>query len=289
MANEEKNSFVAPINWYPGHMEKARREMQETLKSVDLIIELRDARLPLSSRNPLLHEMANNKPILLILTKKDRADEKETNKWLEKLNQENPTITLNVTTDSVKKIVIPKIEEMLKEKRERALRRGIRNKILRVMVVGIPNVGKSTFINRLSMKSSLKAENRPGVTRSLSLIRLSEGISILDTPGVLWPKFSDPTTGEKLAIIGSISDNAIDKEDLCKAALSYLIKEYPEMLMKNYGITSKDEEEAFNQAGLYRHWIKEEGLVDNKRCADLLLNEFRNDESLCISWEKVDA
>lgn len=275
------------IQWYPGHMEKARRAMQEKLKDVDLIIELVDARLPYSSRNPLLSSMMSGKASIIILTKKDRADQKESERWLQYFTRETEALLLDVLKDDVRGKVLPLIKKMLKAKIERALRRGIRNKTLRVMVVGIPNVGKSTFINRLTGRSSLQAENRPGVTRSLTQIRLAEGIELVDTPGVLWPKFEDEEIGLRLALVGSINDRIMDVETLALKGIEYLLQEYPGLLTTIYGISETIPRDILQQIGMRRGWLSTGHQIDMCKSAELFLNELRNNQLFMVSYEKA--
>ena len=202
----ETNSNVA-INWYPGHMAKARRQMEEQLKLVDIVIELRDARIPEASANPILAELSRNKRVLIILNKADLADPDKNSLW--KKHFENCLI-VDSTADNLTKTVVNEVKRILQDKLERAKARGIRKKTLRAMVVGIPNVGKSTFINNIVKKKVAKAENRPGVTKSLQWIRINEDVELLDTPGVLWPKIENQDDARLLALIGSINDDVLD-------------------------------------------------------------------------------
>ncbi|MBR3151314.1 MAG: ribosome biogenesis GTPase YlqF [Erysipelotrichaceae bacterium] len=276
------------INWYPGHMEKARREMNEAVSSVDLVIELRDARAPLATSNPLLAGMIKDKPHLLVLTKKDKADPAENARWLSYFEDKQKTLLFDLNRDPFKKELLAAIEELLKEKRERALRRGIRNKTFRALVVGIPNVGKSTFINKLSGKKSLKTENRPGVTKSLAQIRLSEGLALLDTPGVLWPKFSDPQTGVILALIGSINPQIVDAKELARQGVYHLLKEYPGRLHEYYGCEESSSVSTLESIGSVKNWLQKGGEVDMLKTAEQVLYDLREGE-LRVSWEKADA
>lgn len=276
------------INWYPGHMEKARREMNEAVNNVDLVIELRDARAPLATSNPMLAEMIKDKPLLLVLTKKDKADPAENAKWLSYFAEKQKTLLFDLNRDPFKKELLAAIEELLKDKRERALRRGIRNKTFRVLVVGIPNVGKSTFINKLSGKKSLKTENRPGVTKSLAQIRLAEGLALLDTPGVLWPKFSDPQTGVILALIGSINPQIVDAKELARQGVYYLLKEYPGRLHEYYGCEEGSSISTLESIGRAKNWLQKGGEVDALKTAEQVLYDLREGQ-LNISWEKSGA
>ena len=278
---------MSQLQWYPGHMEKARRQMEEKLKDVDLVIELRDARLPLSSANPLLEKMISGKLRLIVLTKKDRSDSRKTAAWLSYFGEEN-MIAVDTLHDDVKQKVLPAVRKLLEPKRQKALKRGIRNKILRIMVAGIPNVGKSTFINRLSGRSSLKAENRPGVTRTLSTIKLEDGLELVDTPGVLWPKFSDPECALKLALVGSLNDQILDRIELAEKGISFLQKEYPGLLQEIYGL--EDEEgDLLEKIGYARSLLKSGGEADRLRTADTFLNELRNDKRYQVTYDTCPA
>ena len=203
------------IQWFPGHMTKAKREMQENLKLVDLVIELRDCRIPLSSKNPMLDEIIQTKPRLIVLSKKDKGEAEITQQWIEKLKDDT---TLVIAADLLHDSFVPKLtqacKEVMKEKIERMIRRGIRPRAIRAMVVGVPNVGKSTMINRLAGKKIAQTADRPGVTRSLQWVKLNKDVELLDTPGVLWPKFEDPTVGFHLALTGAIRDEILPKEEV---------------------------------------------------------------------------
>lgn len=280
--NENEKTYQNNINWYPGHMAKARRQMEEQLKLVDIVIELRDARIPEASANPLLKQLSQNKPVLIILNKADLADESQNLLWKEKY--ENCLLTDSID-DHLTKTVVNEVKRILKDKLERAKARGIRKKVLRAMVVGIPNVGKSTFINNIVKKKAAKAENRPGVTRSLQWIRINEDVELLDTPGVLWPKFDNQEDARLLALIGSISDEVTDKEELVLFALEYLKKEYPGRIKDRYGV-EEDTDDLLKQIGLKKMWLEAEGTADRKKTIDLLLKDFRSDKAGRITWQK---
>ena len=265
-------------------MAKARRQMEEELKLVDIVIELRDARAPLASFNPSFEIMFNSKPRLVVLNKTDLADEEENRKWLKYFNDNN-TILINSTHDDLKKIIVAKVQDILKEKLEKAKARGIRKKTLRAMVVGIPNVGKSTFINNIVKKRVNKVENRPGVTKSLTWININEDLTLLDTPGVLWPKFDDQHQAKILAVIGSINDDILDKSDLTDYALNYIGKNYPGLLNKKYGI-NEDSSDLLDEIGRSSGWLISGGEVDKTRTSDLILKDIRNNTIGRITYEK---
>lgn len=274
------------LQWYPGHMEKARRLMNERLKDVDLVIELVDARIPLSSRNPLLNHLSQNKAKLLLLTKKDKADAMVSMGWLKYFAEKGEeALLVNVLKDNMPDIVLPKIKEILQPKILRAQRRGIINKTLRIMVVGIPNVGKSTFINRLS-KSNLRVENRPGVTRDISLISLGNGLELLDTPGVLWPKFENEDIAKRIALIGSINREIVDNFNLALFAINYLNQAYPSFLSTFYNVKADNDLAYLRAIGSTKQLLKEKQEIDLEKTAEFLLQDLRNNKKICLSYEK---
>ena len=275
------SEFESNINWYPGHMEKAKRQIQEQLKLVDVVIEIRDARLPISSSNPMLKEIIQNKRSIIVLNKADLAVDEISIKFVN--NLEN-CILLDSLKDNVNKIISDKVKELCIDKIERAKRRGIRNKAIRVMVIGIPNVGKSTFINSFSKKKVAKVENRPGVTRQLSWIRINNEIELLDTPGVLWPKLQDQQAAIKLAIIGTINDNILDKELIVNYCLLYLKNNYPGKLSERYGI-DEDKDNLFEQIAINKSWLIDNNEIDKEKTRNQILKDVRNNKLGRISWE----
>ena len=278
------NSDPVNINWYPGHMAKARRQMQEQLKLVDIVIELRDARMPKASANPLLEELSKNKPVLIILNKADLADEEVSARW----KQEFPHCLLcDSCSENLSKKINGEVQLILKDKLERAKARGIRKKVLRAMVVGIPNVGKSTFINNIVHKKAARAENRPGVTRSLQWIRISEDLELLDTPGVLWPKIEDQDDARLLALLGSIKDDLLDKQDLVMYGLDYLKSHYPSLINRRYGV-DEDSEDLIEAIGLNKKQLTNNGTVDRVKTVDMILKDIRSNKIGKISWQDVD-
>ena len=269
------------INWYPGHMAKARRQMEEQLKLVDIVIELRDARIPEASANPILKELSRNKPELIILNKADLADEKKSLAWKETF--EHCLITDSVD-DRLTKTVTEEVKKILKDKLERAKARGIRKKVLRAMVVGIPNVGKSTFINNIVKKKAAKAENRPGVTKALQWIRINEDVELLDTPGVLWPKFDDQNDALLLALLGSINDDVLDKEGLVRFGLSYLKTIYPGKIAERYGV-NEDGDHLLEAIAKEKLWLSSNGQIDIAKAVDLILKDIRSNKIGRITWQ----
>lgn len=270
------------IQWFPGHMAKAKRQMEEQLKLVDIVIELRDARIPDASGNPLLMQMANNKPRLIILNKADLADDEQNIKWKNKFEH---CLVVSSNSGNITNKIVLEVKDILKDKLEKAKARGIRKKVLRAMVVGIPNVGKSTFINNIVKKNVAKAENRPGVTKSLQWIRINEDVELLDTPGVLWPKFDNQEDAILLALVGSIKDDNLDKESLVNYGLNYLKDNYSGLINKRYGVL-ENSCSLLNDIASNKQWLKENNEVDLNKALDLILKDLRSDKLGKITWQK---
>ena len=225
------------IQWYPGHMTKAKRAMKEDIKLIDLIIELVDARVPLSSRNPDIDELGKGKGRIILLNKSDLADEAANDRWMEYFKAKGfHVIKVNSRSGAGLRQLGQVVSEACREKIERDRRRGILNRPVRAMVVGIPNVGKSTFINSYAGKACAKTGNKPGVTKGNQWIRLNKQVELLDTPGILWPKFEDQSVGLKLAFLGSINDEILNKDELAAELCAFLLKAYPGLLAERYGI-----------------------------------------------------
>lgn len=275
------------INWFPGHMTKAKREMSEKLKMVDMVIELRDARIPDASKNPLLDELIQQKPRLIILSKKDKADAQATQAWIQFLKQnDTEVIAFDIPNDAILKPVVNAVQTLMKAKIDRMIARGMKPRAIRVMVVGIPNVGKSTFINRLAKKKMAQTGDRPGVTRSLQWVKVNQDIDVLDTPGVLWPKFEDATVGLRLAITGAIKDEILPIEEVCVAAIDYLIKNHPENLNQRYQIDIKENAyEVLEDIAKARKFFQSGNEVDWKRTYETFMKELRGDKLGRITWE----
>lgn len=272
------------IQWFPGHMQKARRQMEEQLKLVDIIIELRDARIPEASANPILQQLAPNKPRLIILNKADLADENKSKLWL---NTFDNCLLLDSTSDNLSKIVVDKVKDILKEKLEKAKARGIRKKVLRAMVVGIPNVGKSTFINNIVKRKVAKAENRPGVTKALQWIRINEDVELLDTPGVLWPKFENQDDARLLALIGSINDDVIsDLNELVNYGLQYLVDNYPGFIAKRYDI-NENADDLISEIARKKKWLSKDEEIDEAKTISSILKDIRSNSIGRITWQDV--
>lgn len=277
------------IQWYPGHMTKARRMMQEDLKLVDLIIELVDARVPLASRNPDIDEMGKQKARLILLNKSDLADERINGLWMEYFEKLGYTVVkMNSKNGSGIKSVNGAVLEACREKIERDRRRGIKNRPVRAMVAGIPNVGKSTFINAYAGKSCTKTGNKPGVTKGKQWIRMNKNLELLDTPGILWPKFEDQQVGIRLAMIGSINDEILNTEELSLLVIDFLRGRYPGVLAEKYGADEKAEKPVsiLEQISVRRGCLAKGGETDYARAAALLLEEFRNGKLGRFSLER---
>lgn len=264
--------------WYPGHMTKAKRQMQEDIKLVDLVIELVDARIPVSSHNPDIDELGKNKSRLVLLNKADLADEAKNQTWCEYYKERGIfAVRLDSRNRAGMKEVQNVIQEACKEKLERNRRRGILNRPVRAMVAGIPNVGKSTFINSFAGKACTKTGNKPGVTKGKQWIRLNKNVELLDTPGILWPKFEDQTIGLHLAYIGSIKDELLNRDEVAFALMDELTKKYPGILAGRYDLEETAETAAMmGQLARNRNCLKKGGELDYGKAAVLLLEEFRS-------------
>ena len=266
------------FQWYPGHMTKAKRMMQENIKLIDLVIELVDARVPMSSRNPDIDELGKNKARLILLNKSDLAEEACNDRWAEYFKQKGYSVVkVNSKKGGGIKSIQGVIQEACKEKIERDRKRGILNRPVRAMVVGIPNVGKSTFINALAGKACAKTGNKPGVTKGKQWIRLNKNVELLDTPGILWPKFEDQTVGLRLALIGSIKDEILNTEELGAELIRFLKDSYPGILQAKYEVDeSKDLYECLEEIAKNRHCLVRGSELDLEKAARLLLDDFRN-------------
>ena len=265
--------------WYPGHMTKAKRMMQENIKLIDLVIELVDARIPLSSRNPDIDSICGNKPRIIVLNRMDLADPDATKRWLAYFRSKGMAA---VATDCKSRKGIsgfePAVRSLLKEKIERNAAKGM-NKPLRVMVVGIPNVGKSTLINQISGRKGAKAENRPGVTRGKQWVTVDNGLLLLDTPGILWPKFEDPNVGMMLAYTGAVKENVLDTEELAAFLMSLLWRHYTDIVKQRYKIDMDADTPGYmllEEAGRKRGYLLARGEINTERMAKVLLDEYRS-------------
>lgn len=300
-AKAGKSSF----NWYPGHMTKAKRMMEENIRIIDLVIEIVDARVPMSSRNPDIDKLASNKARIILLNKADLADDYVTNKWIAYFNSKNIyCLKLNSRDNSGVKQVNNLIQTACADKIERDKSRGIMNRTIKAMVVGIPNVGKSTFINSFAGKASAKTGNKPGVTKGKQWIKLGKNVEMLDTPGILWPRFENQDVGMRLAMIGSINDNILNIEELAIDTINYVYNNYPDNIIERYeldkeAVKASYDESAINpdnsialyimeQAALKRGCIKKGNAIDYEKTANIILDDFRSGRLGRITLERSE-
>lgn len=279
------------INWFPGHMVKTKREIKENLKLVDAVIEIRDARIPNSSKNPDIDQLCKGKPRIILLNKCDLANEKITKEWKKSLeNNETVVLEVNALKNDGLKNIKPALLKLLKEKHDRLKAKGLVKITTRVMVVGIPNVGKSTFINKMARNNIAKTGDRPGVTKSKQWIKTSIGIELLDTPGVLWPKFEDEQVGLNLAFTGAIKDEIMDIEELALKLVERLQEYYPDRLIERFGITEIQENPLDNLDAIARKrgCIMARNEINYNRIAVMLIDEFRGGKLGKISLERPD-
>lgn len=275
------------LQWYPGHMTKARRAMQEDIRLIDVVIELVDARIPFSSKNPDIDSLASGKSRILVLNKADMAERETTKQW-EKYYEDKGyfAVAVNATKRNELKVIQPLIQKACKEKIERDRRRGILNRPVRAMIAGIPNVGKSTFINSFAGKACTKTGNKPGVTRGKQWIRLNKQVELLDTPGILWPKFEDPAVGLRLAFIGSIKDELLNRTDIAMALIDFIREAYPGSIKQLYQVDETGKpEEILEKIGVVRKCLAKGETVDFERTAALVLDDFRHTRFGTLSLE----
>ena len=280
--------MIEHINWYPGHMKKTRELIAENLKMVDIVIEVIDARIPVSSRNPIIDELVKNKRRLIILNKSDLSDPKANEAWAETFKKQgNLVLTMNCMTGSGAGQLYKLLSRLQDEKNEGQLRK----KSMRMMIVGVPNVGKSSLINRMTGKKSAKTGDRPGVTKGKQWLGLENGMQLLDTPGILWPKFEDPQVGLNLAFCGSIKDEILDTASLALELIKVLQRDYPQLLRERYKLDELDEDALVNMEAIAakRGFILSGKRVDYERCARTVLDEFRGGKIGNITLEKVQA
>ncbi len=282
---------MAQIQWFPGHMAKAQREIEEKIKLVDVVLELIDARIPASSINPNFENILKNKPKLVIMTKIKMADPVYNTKWKEYYNSKNCRMLL---VDSISGLNINKItimlRDILKDKIEKDLKRGIKARAIKTMVIGIPNVGKSTLINTLVGKKMAQTANKPGVTKSQQWIRINSELDLLDTPGVLWPKFDNIITGYNLALTGAIKDDIVHKDDMTLYFIDFLKSNYKDNFVKRYDLNEKVLEDNIE---ILNHIAKKSGFthngrIDYERVYELIINDFRSLKLGNITIERPD-
>ena len=273
------------INWYPGHMKKTRELIKENLKMVNVVIEVIDSRIPVSSRNPLIRQMTENKKRITILNKSDLSDEKANRLWAEKLSAEGSTA---IIANCMKGDGIQKLFRILESERDKRNRDSGRQKAFRLMIAGVPNVGKSSLINRMTGKKSTQVGDRPGVTKGKQWLTLKNGMQLLDTPGILWPKFEDPKVGLDLAFCGSIKDEILDTETLALELITVLRQEYPEMLKARYGLEELADMPLGDMEAIARNrgFILPGKKIDYTRTANTVLDEFRGGKigRITLEW-----
>jgi ribosome biogenesis GTPase A len=278
------------IQWFPGHMAKARRQVTEKLKLIDIIFELVDARLPLSSRNPMIDEIILHKPRLVLLNKADMADKQVTKEWIHYFQEKNITaLAINSHTGTGMKEIVTAAQGILAEKFERYKARGAKPGAIRAMIVGIPNVGKSTLINRLAKKNIAKTGNTPGVTKAQQWIKVGKELELLDTPGILWPKFEDQEVGQKLALTGAIKDAVLNLEDVALFGINFLEEKYPARLkewLKIEGEFPQDTVEKFDLIGEKKGLFMGNREIDYDKVTDLIIRDIRNEKFGPLSLER---
>lgn len=277
------------INWYPGHMTKAVRQMKEDIKLIDLVIELLDARIPLSSRNPDIDDLGKNKARLVLLNKSDLADETDNNKWIQYFKDKG-IIALKINSKNKQGIkeINNAVQIACKEKIERDKKRGIINRPVRAMVVGIPNVGKSTFINAYAGRAAAKTGNKPGVTKGKQWIKLNKNVELLDTPGILWPKFDNQTIGMHLAFIGSINDNILDVTELAYQLVKLLATTYPKVVVERYKIEGhEDPLQVMYQVAEVRGCKLKGNQPDLEKTSKIIMDDFRAGKLGRITLDKL--
>ena len=288
-------SEAQTIQWFPGHMTKTRRKIQASLKLVDAVAEIIDARIPVSSRNPELHKIIENKPRIILMNKCDMADPSQTARWVSYYQKEG-VLAIPVDCKSGRGLnqFIPKVRELLKDRIIQWEQKGMVNRTIRVMIVGIPTVGKSSFINRMAKQNRAKVEDRPGVTRGNQWFTIGKAFDLLDTPGVLWPKFDDPNVGEKLAFTGAVKDQIVDTEQLASRLLEVLRDEYSAMLAARYKLEKYDLRplqgyELLELIGRKRGMLASGGEIDTERASIMVLDEFRSAKLGKITLEQVNG
>ena len=278
---------MAQIQWFPGHMAKAKREIADKIKLIDIVVELVDARAPYSSKNPLFNSVVNNKPRLIVMTKEDLADDKLTQKWLDFYKSKGYyAMSVNLKQFNEYKKIIQVCKEILKDKMAREAKKGLKPRAMRAMVLGIPNVGKSTFINRLAKRKATVTGNKPGVTKAQQIIKVDKDFELFDTPGVLWPKFEDQQVGLRLALIGSIRDEILNQDEMAIELIEYLKNHYQGILADRYQVDeNEDKVKILEQIALNRNCKMKGNELDYEKASKIVLEEFRNGKLGKISLE----
>ena len=290
MDKEERNDLPG-IQWFPGHMKKAQRLIEENLKLVDVVIELLDARIPASSANPMLAEIIKDKPRLIALNKSDLADPVSTKRWLAYFRSQGiPAVVIDSVKGRGMKQLVAKAEELARPKTDRFVKAGGRPRAARCMILGIPNVGKSSLINRLAGAVKAKAADKPGVTRAKQWIKIGAALDLLDTPGILWPKFEDQTVGLKLAFTGAINDEIYDREQVTALLLSVMRRDYPERLQERFKFKGEMPEDGLallEAIGRKRGCLVKGGVVDLEKAQNIVLTEFRSGKLGLVTLDEV--
>ena len=283
-------SEVSSIQWFPGHMAKTRRLMQKNITLVDAVVEITDARIPQSSRNPEMDRLVGRKPRLVILNKCDSADENITAMWLDYYKKQGITaIATDCRSGKGVNRFLPTLKTLLKDQIDKWQDKGMIGRPIRIMIVGIPNVGKSSFINRMAKSRIAKVEDRPGVTRGKQWVNLDKELELLDMPGVLWPKFEDKLVGERLAFTGAVKDDIMDLEHLASRPLQFLNENYPKLIMERYNVETLENEEGFEilqKIGRKRGFLVSGGEINTERASITVLDEFRSGKIGRLSLEK---
>lgn len=268
------------IHWYPGHMAKAKRQMIEKIKMIDVVIELLDARIPLASRNPMIDEIVGNKPRVLILNKSDMADPEKTAEWQKALSSEKQRVlAVNSQTGEGTNQIPKAVRELTEERRKRTEAKGMNPRADRALILGIPNVGKSTLINRLANKRIAKIGDRPGITKQQQWIKVGKTMELLDTPGILWPKFEDETVGLKLAATGAIKDEIMDLNEVAGFIVRYLYEHYPQKLADRFNLETPLEEDLWTlleEIGRSRGAVRSGGHIDLDKTSEIIVRDFRS-------------
>jgi len=283
-----EKSFTKNVQWFPGHMAKARRQIQEKLKLVDIVYELLDARIPYSSSNPMMNDIIKHKPKLIILNKADIADSKVTEQWIAYFKEkEQPVIAVDALHKNAIKQITEESKKILKEKFEKEKTKGLRPRPIRAMILGIPNVGKSTLTNNLAKRKAAQTGNRPGVTKAQQWIKVEKELELLDTPGVLWPKFEDQRVGFNLAVTGAIKDTILHLDDIALYALDYLSKHYRHQLIDRYQLSGEFEDKVklLDEIGTTRGFLQSGGAVDYDKVFEIVLREIRDVKLGRVSFE----
>ncbi|PRR99092.1 ribosome biogenesis GTPase YlqF [Bacillus atrophaeus] len=277
------------IQWFPGHMAKARREVTEKLKLIDIVYELVDARIPMSSRNPMIEEILKNKPRIMLLNKADKADAAVTKQWKEHFEKQGiPSLSINSVNGQGLNQIVPSSKELLQEKIDKRKAKGVKPRAIRALIIGIPNVGKSTLINRLAKKNIAKTGDRPGITTSQQWVKVGKELELLDTPGILWPKFEDELVGLRLAITGAIKDSIINLQDVAVFGLRFLEEHYPDRLKERYGFEEIPEDIAdlFDAIGEKRGCLMSGGLINYDKTTEVIIRDIRTEKFGRLSFEQ---